>query len=275
MRERGAQEGVIVKDTRLEAWRAIREHQMSADHPYRDVARRWYPIVDDMEATFFNGIVYPDGQKVPAPLLAFEEYNKKSLAHVDLFSDEYGLIGKITVNTAYFVDFGEKAGKTEKKYVLGDYSLGETIIHEFAHVWQQFGPRAKDPFDQKKHHRVTHNAEWHNLVRSFGLNTEGPAGLHTKPATPGSPVDLFLRRHGITPPEGTENLPYDEKKNWSIILTYKDKKPKGRSSLTKYTCPGCGLHARIGIKDDPRLIHEPCGTLLIRDESGTIYKAGK
>jgi hypothetical protein len=272
MKER-QQEGVILKDTRLQAWRAIREHQMSADHPYRDVARRWYPIVDDMEATFFNGIVYPDGGKVPAPLLAFDEYNKKSLAHVDLFEDEYGLIGKITVNTAYFVDW-EEGGSTTKKYVLGDYSLGETITHEFAHVWQQFGPRAKDPFNQKKHHRVTHNAEWHEFVRGLGLNTEGPAGVHTKPATLGSPVDLFLRRHGITPPEGVEEAGYDGKSNWSKLVTYKDKeKPKGRSSLTKYTCPNCGLNARIGVKEDPMLVHAPCGSLLIKAESGTIYKS--
>jgi hypothetical protein len=274
MRERnqGKPQEVVVKDTRLQAWRAIREHQMSADHPYRDVARRWYPIVDDMEATFFNGIVYPDGQKVPPPLLAFEEYNKKSLAHVDLFSDEYGLIGKITVNTAYFVDFGEKAGKTEKKYVLGDYSLGETIIHEFAHVWQQFGPRAKDPFDQKKHHRVTHNKEWHDLVRSFGLNTEGPAGIHTKLATPGSPVDLFLRRHGITPPEGAEEA-QEEKKNWSIILTYGKEKPKGRSTLHKYQCPGCGLKVRVGVNHDPMIAHPTCGVFFINADHGDIYKA--
>jgi hypothetical protein len=36
------------------------------------------------------------------------------------------------------------------------------------------------------------------------------------------------------------------------------KKPKGRSSLTKWECPECGLKVRMGIKGNPELRHDPC-----------------
>jgi hypothetical protein len=33
---------------------------------------------------------------------------------------------------------------------------------------------------------------------------------------------------------------------------------KGRSTLNKWECPNCGLAVRIGIKGDPRLVHDVC-----------------
>ena len=33
---------------------------------------------------------------------------------------------------------------------------------------------------------------------------------------------------------------------------------RGKSTLHKWTCPECGLNVRIGIKDDPKLRHDPC-----------------
>jgi rubredoxin len=44
---------------------------------------------------------------------------------------------------------------------------------------------------------------------------------------------------------------------WVIqIFAHKDR--KGTSTLTKWSCPECGLNVRIGIKGDPELRHEPC-----------------
>lgn len=36
------------------------------------------------------------------------------------------------------------------------------------------------------------------------------------------------------------------------------KKEKGVSTLTKWTCPECGLNLRVGIKGNPEVIHHPC-----------------
>jgi hypothetical protein len=192
-------------------------------------------------------------------------------------------VGKITFNTAYYVDWVGDDNKTlTKRYVRGRYAQGETLLHEMTHLWQQHGPRAKDPYVQKRHKHVTHNKEWHDKVREFGLNTEGPSGVHVRTATLGSPIDIFLREHGIFPPEGAYDIKPDGKTNWAAILIYKGKKePKGRSTLQKYTCPHCGLNVRIGIKDDPMLVHDSCSQVfgekvfLVKADgkSHNIYKA--
>ena len=68
--------------------------------------------------------------------------------------------------------------------------------------------------------------------------------------------------HGILRPPEADTIPYDGKTNWAAIMLYADKpKPKGRSTLTKYECPHCGLKVRIGIKDDPRLVHDSCSNV--------------
>ena len=58
-------------------------------------------------------------------------------------------------------------------------------------------------------------------------------------------------------------------------------KPRGKSTLNKWICPDCGLAVRMGIKSDPKLVHDVCSEIkgqkvfLIRDDgrSHTIYKA--
>ena len=59
------------------------------------------------------------------------------------------------------------------------------------------------------------------------------------------------------------------------LLDFKGKKRKGRSTLNKWSCPDCGLNARIGIKGNPELLHEPCGTMLVRADGLThrLYDA--
>jgi hypothetical protein len=52
---------------------AIRKHQETADWPYRDEAAFWYGISQEMDKRFFNGFVYSDCKKVPAPFIAFDD----------------------------------------------------------------------------------------------------------------------------------------------------------------------------------------------------------
>src|SRR5215213_527317 len=240
----------------------LRKHQETTDWEFRDEAAFWYGISQKMDERFFNGFVYPDGRKVPAPFIAFDDLrNKNTIAQYDLFPDEYGIIGKITFNTAHYVDRVDENGKLVKVWERGRYSQGETMLHEYLHLWQQIG-RGKDPYKWEKHRRETHNKEWTEKARSLGLNPEGPSGVHRRPATPGSPIDILLKEQGIFPPEDAFIVPSDNKINWADYLIYKDKeKPKGRSTLHKWVCPDCGLAVRIGIGSDPHLVHDVCSEI--------------
>lgn len=259
---------------------AIKKHEESAEWEYRDEAIFWNNVAKEMDSQFFNGFLYPDGRKVPAPVIAFSDLgNIRTIAAYDLFPDEYGIIGKITFNTAHYKDVHQDEHMV-KEWERGRYSQGETLLHEYVHLWQQIG-RGKDPYRFSKHRRETHNKEWHEEARSFGLNTEGPAGVHVKFATPDSPIDILLREIGIEPPYGAYGKPEDVKQNWADWVISKGKeKPRGRSTLHKWVCPDCGLSARIGIKGNPQLTHDVCSEIkgekvfLVRHDGRehTIYK---
>jgi hypothetical protein len=235
-----------------------------------------------MDERFFNGLVYPDGRKVPAPFIAFDDLrNKNTIAHYDLFPDEYGIVGKITFNTAHYKDKVDENGKLVKVWERGRDSQGETLLHEYIHLWQQIG-RGKDPYRWEKHRRETHNKEWHHKARELGLNPEGAAGIHVSPATPGSPIHILLKELGIFPHPEAYQKPENDKNNWADCLIYRNtEKPKGRSTLHKWVCPHCRLAVRMGIKDDPRLVHDVCREIkgekvfLVKDDgmSHTIYRA--
>ena len=85
-------------------------------------------------------------------------------------------------------------------------------------------------------------------------------GVHTRIATPGSPIDILLKDVGIYPPGKAYEKPDDDKTNWADWLIG-DKIKKGRSTLHKYTCPDCGLNVRIGISADPMLVHDVCSEI--------------
>ena len=261
---------------------AIRRHQETADWPYRDEAAFWYGISQEMDKRFFNGFVYPDGKKVPAPFIAFDDLrNKNTIACYNLFPDEYGIIEKITFNTAHYEDSVDDNDKPVKVWQRGRYSQGETLLHEYIHLWQQIG-RGKDPYKWEKHRRDTHIKEFVAKAEDLGIHPMPVRGVHTKIATPGSPIDILLKETGIFPPYGAYGKPEDDKQNWADWVLSKDKeRPKGRSTLNKWVCPDCGLAVRIGIKSDPMLVHDVCSEIkgekvfLIKHDGSThnIYKA--
>lgn len=269
---------------RVDPREAIRKHQETADWPYRDEATFWYGISQEMDKRFFNGFVYPDGKKVPAPFIAFDDLrNKNTIACYDLFPDEYGIIGKITFNTAHYEDAVNDNGKPIKVWERGRYSQGETLLHEYIHLWQQIG-RGKEPYKWEKHRRDTHNKEFVAKAEELGIHPMPVRGVHTKIATPGSPIDILLRDIGIVPPHGAYGKPEDDKQNWADWVLFKGKeKPRGKSTLNKWVCPDCGLSARIGINSDPRLVHDVCSEIkgekvfLVRHDhlTHTIYDGNK
>jgi hypothetical protein len=63
------------------------------------------------------------------------------------------------------------------------------------------------------------------------------------------------------------DVPTDDRKlDWfKKVVDWK----RGVSSLTKWTCPDCGLNIRVGIKSDPELLHKPCGSVLVKSEGLT------
>src|ERR1041385_8721853 len=155
---------------------AIKKHQETAEWDYRDESKFWNYVAGKMDERFFNGFLYPDGKKVPPPVIAFDDLrNKNTIACYDLFPDEYGIVGKITFNTAHYKNAADESGKISKVWERGRYSQGETLLHEYIHLWQQIG-RGKDPYRWEKHRKDTHNKEWHEKEKELGLNTEGPAG---------------------------------------------------------------------------------------------------
>lgn len=240
---------------------AIRKHQEGVDWEYKDEAARLYALAQEMDRRFFNGLVYPDGTKVPTPVIAFDDLrNNNTLACYDLFPDEIGIMGKITFNTYWYEN---------KEWKLGNYSQGETLLHEYVHLWQQIG-RGKDPFKQKKHGRNTHNKEFVDKCEALGIHPAPVTGVHQRIATVGSPIDILLKEFGIYPdPKAYEKT--DGKMSWADWLVFGGEKPKGKSTLHKWVCVTCGTSVNYGRKDDPELVHKPCNTTLIRAERGVIY----
>ena len=121
----------------------------------KEEAKYWYGISQEMDQRFFNGLLYLDGKKVSPPVIAFDDLrNKNTIAQYDLFPDE-GILGKITFNSAHYVDRVAENGKLIKARERGRYSQGETMLHEYLHIWQQIG-RGKDPYKWERHKRETH-----------------------------------------------------------------------------------------------------------------------
>lgn len=73
-----------------------------------------------------------------------------------------------------------------------------------------------------------------------------------------------MKELGIEPPN-LEQKPEDLDLDWfKWLLDYWGKARKGISTLSKWECPECGLKARIGIKGDPKIVHDPCAEKLGR-----------
>src|SRR5438045_1869718 len=116
-----SKEGRLIE--RIDPKPVIKKYQETTEWEYRDEATFWNAVAQKMDERFFNGFLYPDGKKVPPPIIAFDDLrNKNTIACYDLLPDEYGIIGKITFNTAHYKDVVDEKAKLIKAWERGRYS---------------------------------------------------------------------------------------------------------------------------------------------------------
>jgi hypothetical protein len=218
-------------------------------------AAKLYRRADVIMDRFYHGIPTPgfDG-KLPAPLIAIDSMNIRTLAAYLLVPDEYGLRYKITVNEQHYVAADDPDGHNAVAWRFGEWALMETLTHELGHHWQQL--RGRDPFKQGK---VTHNREFTAKLEELGIYSTTGHGAHYKQADVDKPFGILMKEWGIARPEVPDEV-VPPKIDWFKFFEsiFGSPSPKGRSSLARWECPECHLKIRVGIKSDPKLIHHPC-----------------
>ena len=222
--------------------------EKARDWEYTDEAAYLYRIGNLFKDRFLDPILLTDRNRLPDPVISFRNLrNMNTLATYTLSRNPQGLLYEISMNTQQYID----DSKDGKKWIYGRWAQLETLLHEQVHLWQQnFGI---DPF---RRGRSQHNKEFVDKCKSLGLHPKPGIGCHTQLAD--GPFALLMNEMGIEPPK----LPImDEEPNmdwYKWFLDYEGKRRKGRSSLHKWTCPECGLNARMGIKNNPMIRHETC-----------------
>jgi hypothetical protein len=247
----------------------IRKNAETArDWEYAEEAKYLYDMAVVFKDRFLDPILLTDRGRLPDPVISFDNLrNKKTLAAYTLHRNAQGLLDEITFNSAHYMKDDE--GKTI--WIWGRWAQLETLLHEQVHLWQEnFGKHKHKPG------RVAHDKEFVEKCESLGLHPLPLVGCHTEVA--GGAFALLMEELGIPRPDDVprEKGETPKKTDW-----FRPTKEKGRSTLQKWMCPDCGLAVRLGIKSDPRLVHEVCSekrgekVYLVKDEgkSQTIYKA--
>ena len=225
--------------------------ESAKDWEYAEEAVFLYRIATLFKDRFLDPIHLVDRKRLPDPVISFKNLrNLNTLAAYTLSRNPEGLLYEISMNTQQYkeVQLNEKFNKV---WIYDRWAQLETLLHEQVHLWQQnFGT---DPF---RPGRSPHNAEFIEKCESLGLHPKLGQGYHLKVAD--GPFEILMKEMGIDKPKLSEP---NEKKNmdwykWSLDI--KGERRKGQSSLHKWTCPVCGLNARMGIKDDPLIRHAPC-----------------
>jgi len=225
--------------------------ETASDWEFKDEAAYLYRMAALFKDRFLDPIQLTDRNRLPDPVISFRNLrNLNTLAAYTLARNPQGLLYEISMNTQQYEE-KKVDGKNHMVWIFGNWAQLETLLHEQVHLWQQnFG---KNPYRQG---RSQHNAEFVEKCESLGLHPKPGQGYHIRLAD--GPFSLLMKELGIDPPilPKTEEEPNIDWYKW--FLDIQGKRRKGRSSLHKWTCPVCGLNARMGIKDDPLIRHEPC-----------------
>jgi hypothetical protein len=231
----------------IDASAAIRKASEGNTWDYNKEVAKLYRRGEVIMDWFYHGVFSPRFPgKLPTPLMAVEPMNIRTLAAYNVVPDAYGLPFKLTFNEQHFDD--------KHVWQWGEWSQMETLVHELGHHWQQL--RGKDPFKQGK---ITHNKEFTDKMESLGIHSRLGHGSHYSVADQDSPFGVLMKEWGIQRPA---DVPREEgKANWWVIDV---EKPKGRSSLSKWSCAICFLAIRVGVKGDVNLIHEDDGGRFVR-----------
>jgi len=196
----------------------------ASDWEYRDEATYLYDKAVIFKNRFLDPVLLTDRGRLPDPVISFDDLrNTKTLATYTLHRNPQGLLDEITFNTAQY-----KNGE----WMWGRWAQLETLLHEQVHLWQE-------NFGKSKHRpgRVSHDKEFVEKCRSLGLYPTPVTGSHFQVAD-GVFADL-MKEMGIPKPS---DVPRETKADW-----FRPNKPRGRSTLTKWSC-GC-QNARIGAKE--------------------------
>jgi len=225
--------------------------ETARDWEFKDEAAYLYRMATLFKDRFLDPIHLTDRNRLPDPVISFSNLrNLNTLAAYTLARNPQGLLYEISMNTQQYE--GKKVeGETRMVWIFGHWAQLETLLHEQVHLWQQnFGA---EPY---RSGRSQHNSEFVEKCESLGLHPKPGHGYHTHLAD--GPFALLMREMGIEPPDlpKTDEEPNMDWYKW--FLDFQGKRRKGRSSLHKWTCPECGLNARMGIKDNPMIRHEPC-----------------
>ena len=250
--------------------------ETASDWVYAGEAANLYHMATTFKNRFLDPILLTDRHRLPDPVISFENLrNRNTLAAYRLQRNPQGLLYDIIMNSQHFMDETVDE-KTVKNWVFGKWAQYETLLHEQVHLWQQnFGKKPVKPG------RSHHNKEFVGKCESIGLHPMPGVGYHTRLAD--GPFAVLMDEIGINPPDFPKQK---EEINIDWFKWYLDKlgkRRKGKSSLHKWTCPECGLNARMGIKGDPMMRHEPCeqktnhAVFFVRADglNHTIYKDDK
>lgn len=221
--------------------------ETASDWEYKQEATYLYRMAILFKDRFLDPVLLIDRRRLPDPVISFDNLrNIRVLAAYTLHRNPQGLLDEITFNTEHLVD---EDGK--KVWRFGKWAQLETLLHEQVHLWQQnFG---KNPVKSEK---VYHNKEFVEKCESLGLHPMPGRGCHI--AVADGPFELLMKEMGIERPGMPPTLDPLKIDWFKLLIDGLGKQTKGRSSLTKWTCPECGLNARIGIKDNPQIRHDPC-----------------
>lgn len=223
----------------------IRKNAENApDWEYTEEAQFLYRLGVVFRNRLVDPILRTDRSQVPDPVISFENLrNNNTLAAYTLARNPQGLLHEITFNTAHY-----QLEDDRRIWKYGRWAQLETLLHEMLHLKQQ--KYGKDPYSGGK---VTHNKEFAAIAKDLGLNVTPNIGSHFAVADEGSPFAILMKELGIDRPADVVRAS-NEKADWFEV----GKKRKGVSSLHNWVCPECGIHARIGVKDNPEIIHAPC-----------------
>jgi hypothetical protein len=238
--------GVLILDPRDQAAVKddLRKHGEQAKdwewHEQHQFLHRWANIFKDR---FLDPVLLTDRRRMPDPVISFDSMNVRTLAGYTLNRNPQGLLDEITFNTKHIV---------EGQWRYGQWGMLETLLHEQVHLYQQnFGD---DPYIPGKSKGHGHNKEFVDKCESLGLHPLPDVGAHWKQAD--GLFQHLMYEYGIERPEG--EIPEDNRIDWWKIIDLFPKAPKGRSSLTKWTCETCGMNLRVGVRTDIRVICGDC-----------------
>lgn len=254
----GHNEGVLIVNPKdqVDVTKALREQvRRATDWEYAPVCDELNVWADRIQQRFYDCILYPDRPPLQPAIIGIRPMRHDSyLASYCLTHNQLGLRYEIDLNERHFRDVTGLDGVTKKTWVFGGlWGVLESLTHELGHHWQQEGG-GKEPFRQGA--RETHNKEFRDKMESIGIHSNAD-GVHTAPAD-GAFAQL-MKEYGVERPQMPEG-PDINIEDWMKFFAefFADYKPKGRSTLHKWSCERCGFSVNATTRKDISLICGDC-----------------